>query len=262
MSIFEAIILAIVEGLTEFLPVSSTGHLILTSAIMGIENESFVQSFNIIVQFGAILSVLVLYWKKFLPNLEFYKKVLIGFLPAAVIGLLVKNQIDAVLGSVLVVAFALIVGGIVLIYVDKKIQHQQNTKTIDTLSLKECLLIGLIQCFAFIPGVSRSASTIIGGLYFKMTKKEAAEFSYYLAVPTLAGATFIKSLKIWPTILPEQIQILIIGCVVAFIVATIAIKAFIHLVSTIGFKGFGIYRIVVGTIILIIYFTHGNLQYV
>lgn len=251
MTWFEAFILAVIEGLTEFLPVSSTGHLIIASHLMGNVHDPFVKSFNIIVQTGAIVSVLVLYWRRFLPNLEFYKKLIIAFLPAAVIGLAVKSEIDVLLDSVEVVAWALIIGGIVLIWMDRYLtQRHELKKTIDQLTVVDCAKLGFFQCLAFIPGVSRSGASILGGLMLKMTRKEAAEFSFFLAVPTLAGAGLIKSLPLIPTIDADQIGVLLFGMFVAFVVAIIAIKFFITLVSRVGFTYFGLYRIVLGLAML------------
>lgn len=257
MNYVEVFILSLIEGLTEFLPVSSTGHLIVASAFMGIAEEGFVKSFNIIIQFGAIASVLVLYWYKFLPNLSFYKKLIVAFLPAAVIGLVVKSKIDLILGSVEIVAWALIIGGFVLIASDYLFpetidQPNQKLRKVDDLSLMDCLKLGLIQCFAFIPGVSRSGATIVGGLWLKLSRKEAAEFSFFLAVPTLAGATLIKTLGIIKTIDSSQITFLLLGLVLSFIFALIAIRFFIQIVSQFGFKHFGIYRIILGVIILVL----------
>ncbi len=253
MTYIEVIILSLVEGLTEFLPISSTGHLIITSAVMGIQEEGFVKNFNIIIQFGAILAVLYIYWRRFLPNLSFYKKIVVGFLPAAIIGFAIKNKIDAILSSVSVVACALIIGGIVLVLTDRFFSYKSDSKfkSIEDLGFIECLKIGFIQCFAFIPGVSRSAATILGGLYLGMSRKEAAEFSFFLAVPTLTGAAAIKTLGAIKTIESDQITLLFLGVVLSFIFAVLAIKFFISIVSTYGFKYFGYYRIVLGLIILL-----------
>jgi undecaprenyl-diphosphatase len=251
MNIFEVVILSLVEGLTEFLPVSSTGHLILTSALMGIQDEGFIKSFNIIIQFGAILSVLFLYWRQFLPNVKFYKKILVGFLPAAIIGLAVKSKIDAILGSVEVVAWALIIGGVILIISDRLLEKKSTPKTVDNMSLLDSLKIGFIQCFAFIPGVSRSAATILGGVSLGLNRKEAAEFSFFLAVPTLTGAAALKTLGIIKTIQSDQVSLLILGTVLSFVFAVIAIKFFIRVVSQYGFSYFGYYRIALGIAILI-----------
>ncbi|MFP5519964.1 MAG: undecaprenyl-diphosphate phosphatase [Bdellovibrionia bacterium] len=253
MDLLQSIILGIIEGITEFLPISSTGHLIIASNYMGISDQAFTKAFEVIIQSGAILAVLILYWKKFCSNLLFYKKLFVAFIPTVIIGLLVKDIVDQVLGSVLVVAWSLIIGGVILIWSDKKFAPLQTAgKSIDDLSFKELLLIGLAQTVAFIPGVSRSGATIIGGLSLGMNKKEAAEFSFFLAVPTMAAATAYKLLKILKDIEPSQIQLLAVGWVVSLIVAIIAIKAFIGIVSRYGFKYFGIYRILVGAIILLL----------
>ncbi len=249
MDLLQAIVLAVVEGVTEYLPISSTGHLIIVSAVMGLNEDNFVKSFNIIIQFGAILSVLVLYWKRLQAPLSFYLKILIGFLPAAILGLLIKNKIDAILGSVAVVGWSLFLGGIFLLWIDR--QNLKGKKTISSLSYREAFLIGTCQCLAFIPGVSRSAASIVAGLFFGLQKKEAAEFSFFLAVPTLTGATLIKGLKVLPTVQPEQIHLLLVGIVVAFFVACLAIKTFIEIVSHKGFWMFGIYRILLAACIFL-----------
>lgn len=249
MNTFEIVLLSFIEGLTEFLPISSTGHLILTSAALGIAEGQFVKSFNIIIQFGAILSVLVLYWRNFLPNLDFYKKLFIAFLPAAVIGLLLKNKIDDLLDNVTVVAWALVLGGVVLILSDKFFKTS-GKKSLKDFKLGDYFKLGLLQCFAFIPGVSRSGATIVGGMGLGLSKKEAAEFSFFLAVPTLAGASLVKTLKILPTIESHQIASLIAGMILSFVFALAAIKFFIKIVSNYGFLHFGIYRIILGGIIL------------
>lgn len=261
MNVIQAIVLAIVEGLTEFLPVSSTGHMALVSALMGIEQESFTKLFIETIQFGTILSVLVLYWKKFIDfkGFQFYIKLIIAFLPAAVFGVIFKKHIDALIGTPLFIACTLFFGGIILLFVDNWFKNP----TIDDekqASNKNALIIGLFQVLAVVlPGLSRSAATIIGGMQQKMTRKAAAEFSFFLAVPTLAGA-FVKSL--WdafqetPEILTQHnISLLVLGNVVGFIVAVIAIKAFISFLTRHGFRLFGYYRILVGiTIILLILF--------
>src|SRR5690606_18729209 len=211
------------------------------------------KSFNIIIQFGAILAVLFLYWRRFLPSLNFYKKIFIAFLPAALIGLAVKDQIDAVLESVVIVAWALIIGGVVLILSDRWFDKpNQSKKSIDDLSTADCIKIGLVQCVAFIPGVSRAAATILGGLTFGMSRKEATEFSFFLAVPTLSGAAAIKTLGIIKTIQSDQVGLLIMGIVFSFIFAALAIKFFITFVSQHGFKFFGYYRILLGALILLL----------
>lgn len=246
MSIWQAIILAIVEGITEFLPVSSTGHMIIASSMMGISHLEFTKMFTVNIQFGAILSVLVLYWKRFFQTADFYFKLFIAFLPAAIIGFLLNDFIDALLENVVVVAVSLLVGGIILIFIDK-IANDTREKEITYFT---ALKIGLFQCIAMIPGVSRSASTIIGGMLQGLSRKQAAEFSFFLAVPTMAAAGGYKLLKTYDTIKAEDIQTLLIGNVVAFVVAMLAIKFFISFLTKYGFKVFGYYRIILGLILL------------
>ncbi len=261
MDYLHAIILGFVEGLTEFLPISSTGHMIITSSILGIHDNEFIKAFEVIIQFGAILSVLVLYWKRFLPTWNFYKKLFIAFLPTAIIGFIVKDFVDQMLESVTVVAWSLIVGGFVLIWTDKvfaKLMH--SGKKVDELTSIDSVKLGLFQSIAMIPGVSRSAATIVGGLLMGMNRKEAAEFSFFLAVPTMAAATLYKLIKIHDKIQLEQINFLILGCVVAFIVAMFAIKFFIGIVSRYGFKAFGYYRIALGALILILIYSGVDLH--
>lgn len=254
MSFFDVFILSLIEGLTEFLPISSTGHLIIASKFLGIEGD-FVTQFNVIIQFGAILAVLALYWKKFLPiDFHFYQKIVVGFLPTAIIGLLVKDHIDQLLQSITVVAWALLVGGVVLIALDRKthqLQSKHHLKHINDLSIKTCFLIGIFQCLAFIPGVSRSAATILGGILLGMDKRHATEFSFFLAVPTLAGATLLKTLKLYPTIQHDQILSLTLGLALSFAFAVLAIRGFVALVSRGVFQWFGWYRIALGAIILL-----------
>ncbi len=279
MSTLETIIIAIVEGLTEFLPVSSTGHMIITQNILGVECTEFVKAFTFIIQFGAILSVVVLYWrrffqlnntpapegssalKRFLHKYDFYWKLLVAFIPAAVLGLLFNDLIDEMLESVTVVAVTLILGGVFMLFCDKIFNKgSEETK----LTEKRAFWIGLFQCISMIPGVSRSMATIVGGMAQKLTRKAAAEFSFFLAVPTMFAATLFKMLKIFMEpegmqILKDNLGTLIIGNVVAFIVAMLAIKFFISFVTRYGFKAFGWYRIIVGGIILVMLFTGHNL---
>lgn len=250
MDFWQAIVLAIIEGVTEYLPISSTGHLIIASAVMGLNEDPFVKSFNVIVQSGAILSVLLLYWRRLHAPLDFYFKIAVGFLPAAIIGLLVKDKIDAILGSVDIVGGALLVGGIFFLWIDRR--KMSESKQIRDLSYRDAFLIGICQCFAFIPGVSRSAASIIGGLFLGLSKREAAEFSFFLAVPTLTGATLIKGLKILPHCSSQEIQLLALGILVAFLVACLAIKGFIELLTKKGFFIFGIYRILLAVAIFLI----------
>lgn len=261
MTLLQAIILAIVEGLTEFLPISSTGHMVLTSYMMGIEENPFVKSFEVIIQFGAILAVLVVYWKRFLPNWSFYKKLFVAFLPTAMIGFVVKDYVDILLGSAEVVAWSFIIGGVLLIWTDKYFAHLNTQgRTTEQLTYKDSLLLGLFQSIAMIPGVSRSGASIIGGLGLGMHRKEAAEFSFFLAVPTLAAATLYKSLTLFKTIETSQIHLIIIGNIVAFVVAILAIKSFIHFLSSHGFKYFGYYRILMGVIFLIMIYSGAELK--
>lgn len=255
MELLHAIILAIVEGLTEYLPVSSTGHIILTSAFLGINENEFVKDYTIIVQFGAILSVVALYWRDLLRSFELYKKLFIAFLPAAIIGFSLKDILESLLSSVTTVAFSLLIGGFVLLIIDKWLEKKGEVNQLhstDELSYKDALIIGVIQCAALIPGVSRSASTIIGGLIRRLDRKTAAEFSFLLAVPTLGAATAYKLLKIAPTINSSDIQVIIIGNIVSFIVGAITIKTFVRYLSRYGFKVFGYYRIIIGSILLVL----------
>ncbi|HCS20000.1 MAG TPA: UDP-diphosphatase [Bacteroidetes bacterium] len=250
MSILEVIVLAIIEGLTEFLPVSSTGHMILASSVMGIAENDFVKLFTIAIQFGAILSVVVLYYKRFFQSFEFYIRLLIAFIPAAVIGFLLNDYIDAMLESALVVAISLVLGGVVLLFVDKWFKAVPDGQP----GRKQALGIGFFQVIAMIPGVSRSAATIIGGMAQGLNKKSAAEFSFFLAVPTMLAATVYKMYKFHGEIgfKEEHLFPLLIGNVVAFIVAMLAIKGFINYLTRSGFRIFGWYRILLGGLILIL----------
>jgi undecaprenyl-diphosphatase len=257
MSIIEGIILAIVEGLTEFLPVSSTGHMIIASSLMGIADQSFTKTFTVAIQLGAIFSVVVLYWKRFFQTVDFYYKLFVAFLPAAIIGFLLNDYIDQLLERVEVVAIMLITGGIIFLFIDKLFKKSEEAGS-QEVSYPSALKIGFFQTIAMIPGVSRSAATIIGGLTQKLTKKTAAEFSFFLAVPTMAAATGYKLLKFYKEgngFDQNEISVLLIGNVVAFIVALFAIKSFITFLTKHGFKLFGYYRIIVGVIILALYFS-------
>ena len=278
MNVFETIIIAIVEGLTEFLPVSSTGHMIIAQNLLGVESTDFVKAFTFIIQFGAILSVLVLYWKRFfqlnrtpvtedapavkrfLHKYDFYWKLFIAFIPAAVLGLLFSDAIDAMLEKVEVVAVMLIIGGVFMIFCDRifnKVSEQTE------LTEKRAFMVGLFQCISMIPGVSRSMATIVGGMAQRMTRKAAAEFSFFLAVPTMLAATVYKVYDLVKEggmeIITDNLSTLLIGNAVAFIVALLAIKFFINFVTKYGFKAFGWYRIIVGGLILALLFTGHNL---
>lgn len=291
LSIFETIILAIVEGLTEFLPVSSTGHMIIAQGLLNIKSTEFVKAFTVIIQFGAILSVVWLYWKnffhlnhckvfdkeavtnrsgiakwlvygkRFIYKFDFYWKLFVAFIPAAVIGLLFSDYIDALLESVTVVAVMLVLGGIFMIFSDRIFKNQtQETVLTD----KKAFVIGVSQCIAMIPGVSRSMATIMGGLSQKLSRKKAAEFSFFLAVPTMFAATCYKLLKLYlaggTQLLVDNLSTLILGNVVAFVVGLLAIKFFISFITKYGFKAFGYYRVIAGITILIMIALGYNLE--
>lgn len=254
MNYIQALILAIIEGLTEFLPVSSTGHMIIGSSVMGIASDPFVKLFTICIQLGAILSVVVLYFKRFFKSINFYIKLVVAFIPAAIFGILLSDKIDAMLESPLTVGISLVVGGVILLFVDKWF----NNPTINEepeISYVTALKIGFFQCIAMIPGVSRSGATIVGGMSQKLSRKVAAEFSFFLAVPTMFAATGKKLLDFYKeghAISTEQLQILAFGNIVAFIVALLAIKSFIDYLNRNGFKIFGWYRIIVGLVIIVL----------
>lgn len=257
MDIFQAVIIAIVEGITEFLPVSSTGHMIITQKLLGIEPDSFVKLFTVNIQFGAILSVIILYWKRFFQTFDFSLKLFVAFLPAAVLGFLLSRYIDQMLESVLVVAVSLVLGGLFLLFVDSWFNKPSENQEI---SFTKALVIGFFQVIAMIPGVSRSAATIIGGLTQKLSRKNATEFSFFLAVPTMFAASAYEMIKSYKSIQPQHVNVLIIGNVVAFLVAMLAIKGFISFLTRYGFKAFGYYRIIVGVIILILLATGTDLK--
>lgn len=253
MNTFQAFVLAIIEGLTEFLPVSSTGHLIIASSFFGIASDDFTKLFTIVIQLGTILSVVILYFRRFFQSMDFYYKLFVAFLPAVVLGLLLNDVIDSLLESPLTVAISLVIGGIILIKVDDWFGDGEETE----ISYLTALKIGFFQCLAMIPGVSRSGASIVGGMTQKLSRKTAAEFSFFLAVPTMLGATVKKSYDYYKAgfeLTSEQVNYLIIGNVVGFIVALIAIKFFIDYLSKHGFKIFGYYRIFAGIAILLIHF--------
>jgi len=258
MSTVQAIIIAIIEGLTEFLPVSSTGHMIIASSLMGIGSDTFTKLFEIAIQLGAILSVVVLYWKKFFDfsKWQFYVKLIVAVIPALLLGKLFSDKIDELLESPTTVAVSLFVGGIILLFVDK-LYKQPIIQEEKEVTYAKAFIIGIWQCIAMIPGVSRSAASIIGGMQQKLTRNLAAEFSFFLAVPTMAAATGYKLLKTYtehPEILKNKQNLITLGIgnVVAFIVALLAIKFFIGFLQKHGFKLFGWYRIIVGITLLIL----------
>lgn len=272
MTWLETVIIAVVEGLTEFLPVSSTGHMIITQNLLGIQQgDPFVHAFTFIIQFGAILSVVCLYWKRFFQfdntpapegsnlwqrlkhRFYFYWLLIVGVVPAVVVGLLAKKSglLDWLLDSVEVVAVMLVVGGVFMLYCDKLLNKGTEENKVNE---KRAFMIGLYQCISVIPGVSRSMATIVGGMAQGLTRKRAAEFSFFLAVPTMAGATLLDLLDLlkedtsWAT--SHNITMLLLGCAVAFVVALLAMKWFVSFLSKYGFRAFGIYRIVVGGVII------------
>lgn len=266
MNTLETIIIAIVEGLTEFLPVSSTGHMIIAQSLLGVESTPFVKAFTVIIQFGAILSVICLYWKKFFyPTAEssgvsywramydFYARLVVGVLPAVVLGLAFNDFIESNLGNVTLVAVMLIIGGVFMLFCDRIF----NKGSEDTrLTYRRAFTVGLIQCISMIPGVSRSMATIVGGMSQRLTRKAAAEFSFFLAVPTMFGATCLETYKLIShgggSLLTQgnNLETLLLGSAVAFVVAILAIKFFINYVTKYGFAAFGWYRIIVGIIII------------
>ncbi|GAB4031870.1 undecaprenyl-diphosphate phosphatase [Spirosoma gilvum] len=269
MELIHAIVLAIIEGLTEFLPVSSTGHMIIYSSLAGIASDEFTKLYTVDIQFGCILSVLVLYHRRFLtdprtgdfeipsylksfprrwqPLLDFYSKILIAFLPAAVIGFLLNDFIDSLLENVTVVAIMLLVGGIILLFIDRIVNREPKDGDV---TVPDALRIGFFQCIAMIPGVSRSAATIIGGMFQGLTRAQAAEFSFFLAVPTMAAASGYKLLKTYKMLQPDDFQTLLIGNAIAFVVGMLAIRGFVSFLTRYGFKVFGYYRIVLGLVLL------------
>ncbi len=253
MDILQAIILAIIEGITEFLPVSSTGHMIVASSFFGIAHEDFTKLFTIVIQLGTIMSVIVLYFKRFFQSLDFYFKLLVAFIPAVILGLLFSDAIDSLLENPITVAISLIIGGFLLLKVDDWFGNEEGTE----ISYATALKIGFFQCLAMVPGVSRSGASIVGGMSQKLSRTVAAEFSFFLAIPTMLGATVKKSYDYYKAgfeLTHNQINLLIIGNIVGFVVALIAIKSFITYLSKNGFKVFGYYRIVAGALLLLIHF--------
>jgi undecaprenyl-diphosphatase len=256
MSIIEAIIIAIVEGITEFLPISSTGHMIVAQALLKMEPDQFTKTYTVAIQLGAILSVVVLYWRKFFDfaRWQFYLKLLVAVIPALILGYIFSDKIDALLESPLVVAITMLAGGVFLLFIDR-VFKAHHIETEEKISFKRAFIIGIWQTIAMIPGVSRSAASIIGGMQQKLSRKLAAEFSFFLAVPIMCAATGYSLLKEYKNIGEDQINLLLIGNLVAFVVALLAIKFFITFLQKYGFRIFGIYRIVAGIILLILIYT-------
>lgn len=284
MDWIQTVIIAIVEGLTEFLPVSSTGHMIITQNLLGVpQGDPFVHAFTFIIQFGAILSVVCLYWnrffsydhtpapkgsslfEKFKHHFKFYWQLIVGVVPAVVIGLLAKKSglLDWLLDSVEVVAIMLVLGGVFMLFCDKLFDKGSED---NQMTERRAFMIGLYQCISVIPGVSRSMATIVGGMTQGLTRRRAAKFSFFLAVPTMAGATLLDLLDLmkedtaWAT--GHNIAMLILGCVIAFVVALLAMKWFVNFLTRYGFKVFGLYRIVVGLIIIVLLLTGHSLSMV
>jgi undecaprenyl-diphosphatase len=253
MTLFQSILIAIVEGLTEFLPISSTGHMILASTAMGIHEDEFVKTFEVFIQLGAILAIALMYIKRFFRNLTIYYKLITAFLPTAVVGFFAYDYIKAYLFNPIVVSVSLILGGIILIFIDKKVAAQGSTVVeVEEISYKNAFFIGLCQCLSMVPGTSRAAATIIGGVFNGLDKRQATEFSFLLAVPTMLAAGGYDLLKADLAFTSEQLMLLGIGFVVAFASAWGAVKLFLTYVSTHGFTSFGWYRIGLGILFLVL----------
>lgn len=252
MNTIQSIILGIVEGITEFLPVSSTGHMIITEKILGVPDNEFTKSFTVAIQLGAILAVVVLYWKKFFDfsRWQFYAKLIVAVIPALLFGYLLANKIDALLESTSTVVISMILGGVVLLVIDEYFKNPV-ADTEEKISFQKAFFIGVWQVIAMIPGVSRSAASIIGGMQQKLTRKLAAEFSFLLAVPTMIAATVYKLFKGYKVFSSHDIKMLATGNIIAFVVALLAIKFFIGYLQKHGFKVFGYYRIIAGVILLL-----------
>ncbi len=259
MDIVQTIILAVIEGITEFLPISSTGHMILASSIMKIHDNSFVKSFEIAIQIGAILAIVMLYYKRFLHGIKIYIKLGIAFIPTAIVGFLAYKTIKLYLFNPLGVSLALIIGGIILIIIDKRVVARETKYAeLEDISYKHSVFIGLVQCVSMIPGVSRAAATIIGGVFNGLNKKQATEFSFLLAVPTMCAATGYDLLKTEANFSSQELMLLAIGFLVAFIFAYLAVKVFLQIVENHGFKYFGYYRIVIGVMFILYMIMSGS----
>jgi undecaprenyl-diphosphatase len=253
MSIIQSIVLSIIEGLTEFLPISSTGHMILASSIMNIPEDAFVKTFEISIQIGAIFAIVLMYARRFLQGISIYLKLAVAFIPTGIIGFLAYPYIKAYLFNPTVVSSSLILGGIILILIDKKVVGQQSkTETLEKISYKNAFFIGLFQSVSMVPGVSRAAATIVGGIFNGLDKKQAIEFSFLLAVPTMFAATGYDLYKTSIQFTGNEIFLLFLGLIVAFITAWIAVKVFVRIVQNYGFKYFGYYRIIIGILFLLL----------
>lgn len=253
MNLLQSVIIALIEGLTEFLPVSSTGHMILASAAMRIDDNEFVKTFEIAIQIGAIMAIVLMYLPSFMQGIAIYYKLAVAFLPTAIVGFLAYDFIKEVLFDPYVVSFSLIAGGVVLILIDKHIARKPpRVPDTASLPLKSAFLIGLIQCLSMIPGVSRAAATIIGGVFNRLDKKQATEFSFLLAVPTMLAASGYDLLRTPVTFTRYEIVLLLIGLATAFISAWFAVRLFLRIVSRYGFVHFGYYRIMLGVIFLLL----------
>ncbi|MCB1201983.1 MAG: undecaprenyl-diphosphate phosphatase [Leptospiraceae bacterium] len=252
MTIWETVVLSIIEGLTEFLPISSTGHMILASTAMGIHENEFVKTFEIAIQLGAILAIALMYIRRFFQTLTIYYKLFIAFLPTAIVGLLAYKYIKAYLFNAQVVAISLIIGGVILILIDKWVfQKSSKAADLNEIPYKNAFFIGLMQCLSMIPGTSRAAATIVGGVVNGLDKKQATEFSFLLAVPTMVAATGYDLLKTPVQFTQDQLLLLLLGLVLAFISAWFAVKIFLKIIEKYGFKPFGYYRIILGVAFLI-----------
>ncbi len=253
MNLIQSLVIAVIEGITEFLPISSTGHMILASAAMKISENEFVKTFEIAIQLGAILAIVLMYIKRFFQSITIYLKLATAFIPTGIIGFLAYPYIKGYLFNPVVVTTSLIIGGIILILIDRYVVNKQSqVDVLENISYKNAFFIGLIQCFSMVPGVSRAAATIIGGIFNGLDKKQATEFSFLLAVPTMFAATGYDLLKTPVVFTKEEMILLIIGLIVAFITAWVAVKLFLKLVQNYGFKYFGYYRIIIGIIFILV----------
>lgn len=254
MDLIQALILSVVEGITEFLPISSTGHLVLVSDLLNIPQTEFVKSFEVIIQLGAIMAIVVLYWKTLIKDFEVWKRILVAFLPTAVLGLVFYDVIKTyLLGNTFVTLIALLLGGIVLIVLEllhkEKPHHRES---INQVSLKNAFLIGLFQSFSMIPGVSRAAATIFGGLFLSLKRKTAVEFSFLLAIPTMFAATGLDLIESDWSFTQQELFILAVGLLGAFVTALVAVRYFLRYVQNHSFIPFGIYRIVLAILFWIL----------